>query len=111
MRVMLNDVIVASAEKVVVGVRKLETLVSKTLQAILRAQEEVLAKAVVLHRAKAQKRYDEAKAEVKEILENAKAKAERLNYEADDAFCDAINERCKLIDKKHDLLDKRLKGL
>lgn len=111
MRVLLNDVIVASAEKVVVAVRKLEGLVSKAFQGILKAQEEALEKYVTLLRAKAYQRRQEARIEAKEILKNAQVKAERIDVEATDAFYEALKKRCAVIDKKHDLIQKRVKGL
>lgn len=111
MRVLLNDVIVASAEKVVVGVRKLETLVSKVLQGILKAQEEALAKYIANHRDKSHKRLVEAHKDAEEILRITKVRVDNIKLEAGDDYYNACTERCKIIRKKHDLIQKRTKGL
>lgn len=111
MRVLLNEVIVTSAEKIVTGVRKLEVLVSKGLQSILKAQKEAHSKFIIAHRAKHERRFAEAHKEIKEILANAHEKANRLDLMATECYFDALNKRCKIIDKRNELSTKIRKGL
>lgn len=111
MRVLLNEVIVTSAEKIVTGVRKLEVLVSKGLQAILKAQKEAHSKFIIAHRAKHERRFAEAHKEIKEILANAQEKANKLDLMATEGYFDALSKRCKIIDKRNELSTKIRKGL